>query len=231
MKKLIVNADDFGYREGINKGIIYAHQKGVVSSASLFVEREGSQEAVLLAKENPSLALGIHLDLDKFFEIDHAKGSVVSWINNSIDSIETLKIEVRRQMDKFFSFGFTPDHIDSHHHSHLMLDVFEPVCQIAQEYKVPVVRLFKKFYSQESNFEQAKNIAKNYNIVFPDHFIEGWYWGNIDEDYGVAELMTHPGYGELWREAELAHCCQQQIKEYLNNQQIELTNFTNFVKK
>jgi len=231
LKKLIVNADDFGYREGINKGIIYAHQKGVVSSASLFVEREGSQEAVILAKENPSLALGIHLDLDRFFEIDHAKGIVVSWLNNSMVSTETLKSEIRRQMDKFFSFGFTPDHIDSHHHSHLVPDVFETVCQIAKEYKVSVVRLFKKFYSQENNFEQTTKIAKSYDIVFPDHFIEGWYWGNIDEDYGVAELMTHPGYGELWREAELAHCCQQQIKEYLNNQHIELANFSNLLPK
>jgi len=231
LKKLVVNADDFGYREGINKGIIYAHQKGVVSSASLFVEREGSQEAVRLAKENPSLTLGIHLDLDKFFEIDHARGVVVSWLNGSVVSTEILKAEIRRQMDKFFAFGFTSDHIDSHHHSHLISDIFESVCQIAKEYKVPVVRLFKKFYSQESNFEQASKIANSYGLVFPDHFIEGWYWGNIDEDYTAAELMTHPGYGELWREAELAHCCQQQLKEYLANQKIELTNFSNLLPK
>jgi hypothetical protein len=43
-------------------------------------------------------------------------------------------------------------------------------------------------------------------------------------------LMTHPGYGELWREAELAHCCQPQLKKYFIDQKIELLRFSDVFK-
>lgn len=66
MKKLIVNADDFGYRSLINKGIIYAHQNGLVKSTSMLVDRDAFDEAVILAKDNPELGIGLHIDIDKF---------------------------------------------------------------------------------------------------------------------------------------------------------------------
>lgn len=225
MKTLIVNADDFGYREGINKGIIYAHKNGVVTSVSLFVEKEGTEDAVRLAKENPTLGLGPHLDLDQFFTVDHHFGIVVE-MKNPHPGADGLRSEIKRQMDKFFSFGFTADHIDSHHHSHMHPDLFPIVCEVAKEYKVPVVRFFRKFYSDPQVYENMKQKLADNNLVFLDHFIEGWYWGNIDESYQMAELMTHPGYAELWREAELAHCCQPQLKQYLIDQKIDLLRFS-----
>lgn len=230
MKRLIVNADDFGYREGINKGIVYAHQNGVVTSASLFVEKEGTDEAVRLAKENPGLGLGPHLDLDKFFNVDHHFGIVLE-MNEPKPSAEELRSEIKRQMDKFYSFGFTADHIDSHHHAHLHPNVFPIVCDIAKEYKVSVVRLFSKFYSDHTVYENMKKTLIDKGLVFLDHFIEGWYWGNVDESYQAAELMTHPGYAELWREAELAHCCQPQLKQYLIDQKIDLLRFSDIAGK
>lgn len=230
MKKLIVNADDFGYREGINKGIVFAHQSGVVTSVSLFVEKEGTEEAVRLAKENPGLGMGPHLDLDKFFNIDHHFGIVLE-MNSPHPGADALRSEIKRQMDKFFSFGFTADHLDSHHHSHLHPEVFPIVCDIAKEYKVPVVRLFSKFYSDHQVYENMKNLLHEKGLVFIDHFIEGWYWGNVDESYQIAELMTHPGYAELWREAELAHCCQPQLKQYLIDQKIDLLRFSDIAGK
>ena len=44
-KKLIVNADDFGQSPGINKGIIKAREKGIVTSASLLVRYPAAVEA------------------------------------------------------------------------------------------------------------------------------------------------------------------------------------------
>ncbi len=69
MKKLIVNADDFGRSSPINRGIIEAHQKGIVTTTSLMTTREGFDEAVQLARANPRLGIGLHLDLDSFFEV------------------------------------------------------------------------------------------------------------------------------------------------------------------
>ncbi|OGS18339.1 MAG: hypothetical protein A2219_08625 [Elusimicrobia bacterium RIFOXYA2_FULL_50_26] len=228
MKKLVVNADDFGYREGINKGIIYAHQSGVVSSASLFVQREGTDDAVRLAKENQALGLGIHIDLDQFFEVDHHIGMILDWISPRPD-IANVRGEIRRQLEKYFSLGLSCDHIDSHHHSHLHPDIFPLACEAARDFKIPVVRFAEKIVLDPSRVAEMKGIIKDYSITTPDHFIEGWYWGNIDEHYQLAELMTHPGYGELWREAELAHCCQPTLRQYLIDQKIDLLRFSDAV--
>jgi predicted glycoside hydrolase/deacetylase ChbG (UPF0249 family) len=225
MKKLIINADDFGYRKDINKGVIYAHQNGLVTSASLFVDREGTEDAVNLAKNNPTLGMGIHLDLDRFFEVDHHAGVVVGFTDQSPASV-AVKDEARRQLDLFFSFGFSADHLDSHHHAHLTPQIFPLICKLAKEYKITVVRIFQKFYSQQQDFDKGNRIISENGLKTVDHFIEGWYWGNVDEPYNVAELMTHPGYGEIWREAELAHCCQPPLKQYLIDQKIELLRFS-----
>lgn len=225
MKKLIINADDFGYREGINRGIIYAHQNGLVTSASLFTDREGTDEAVRLARENPGLALGIHLDLDRFFNVEHGVGLITGWIDPK-PSITHVQDECRRQLDRFFSFGFTPDHIDSHHHAHLNCEIFPLVCNLAREYHIPVIRLFETHFPEAADFAFCQRAACDHGLKFVDHFLEGWYWGNIDESYECAELMTHPGYGEIWREAELAHCCQPKLKQYFAEQQIDLLRFS-----
>ena len=209
MKKLVINADDFGYKPDINRGVIYAHQNGLVTSASLFADREGTADAVRLAKENPGLGLGIHLDLDRFFDVDHHLGVILGW-GQARHEPDDIRQEVRRQLEKYFSFGFLADHLDSHHHAHLHPDVLPVVCELAGEFNISVVRFFDKFFRSVSESARAKKYLIDKKIRIVDHFIEGWYWGNIDEKYEVAELMTHPGYGELWREAELAHCCQPQ---------------------
>lgn len=63
MRKLIVNTDDFGLTEGVNKGIILSFKKGIVTDASLIACGAAFPQAVALDKENPLLELGIHLTL------------------------------------------------------------------------------------------------------------------------------------------------------------------------
>jgi predicted glycoside hydrolase/deacetylase ChbG (UPF0249 family) len=228
VKKLIINADDLGYTESINKGIIYAYKNGLVKSASLLLTKEGMQDGVRIAKENPGLGLGPHVDLDRFFEIDHHRGVITNLLNPSID-LREIEGELKSQLDKYFSLGFKADHVDSHHHSHMYKNIFPVFCRVAKEYKIPVIRFFGKFYSEGSDTEEMLRVISECGLKNTDHFIEGWYWGNIDEEYQVAELMTHPGYGEIWRETELAHCCQCNLKDYLKNKEIELSCFSDII--
>ncbi|MBI4999163.1 ChbG/HpnK family deacetylase [Candidatus Gottesmanbacteria bacterium] len=58
MKRLIVNADDFGNTSGVNRGIIYGFKNGIITSTSLMVKRPEAEEAAKLAKENPGLGWG-----------------------------------------------------------------------------------------------------------------------------------------------------------------------------
>src|SRR6266566_1016448 len=63
MKYLIVNADDFGASHGINRGIMEAHQRGILTSTSLLVNCVGSREAAELSRATPGLSVGLHADL------------------------------------------------------------------------------------------------------------------------------------------------------------------------
>src|SRR3974377_864725 len=60
---LILNADDFGLSEGVNRGIIRAHEQGIVTSTSLMVRWPAAAEAARCAQQHPRLSFGLHLDL------------------------------------------------------------------------------------------------------------------------------------------------------------------------
>lgn len=226
MKKLIINADDFGYRTSINKAIVYAHKNGVVKSTSMLANREAFDEAVVLAKENPSLSVGLHIDLDKYFNIDHNSGVSKGWADNKPLDRNTIKAEIKQQLEKILSSGINVDHFDSHHHTHLYKEVLEVLVEICKEYKIYAVRFFSKFYSDQYIAHEMKELLRTNQIKFPNHFIEGWYYGNVDETFDVSELMTHPGYGEIWREIELGACCDIVLKEYCIRNNICIINFS-----
>ena len=62
-RRLIVNADDFGRTSEINEAVIAAHQRGILTTASLMVNGAAAAEAVGLARQNPRLGVGLHLTL------------------------------------------------------------------------------------------------------------------------------------------------------------------------
>src|SRR5215510_14829464 len=62
-KRLIVTADDFGLTHGVNEAIVRSYREGIVTSASLMVTGLAFESAVVLARENPGLDIGLHLDL------------------------------------------------------------------------------------------------------------------------------------------------------------------------
>ena len=63
MSLVIINADDFGYSQGINLGIIEAHKNGILSSTTMMANMPGFEHGVELAKNNPKLGIGVHLNL------------------------------------------------------------------------------------------------------------------------------------------------------------------------
>ena len=63
VKNLIVNADDLGWTEGVNRGITDAHRNGIVTSTSLLANGAAFQSGVELARSTPGLGVGVHLNL------------------------------------------------------------------------------------------------------------------------------------------------------------------------
>jgi predicted glycoside hydrolase/deacetylase ChbG (UPF0249 family) len=64
VKWLIVTGDDFGMSHGINRGVLQAHRDGILTTASLLVNRPASEEAADLGRACPALSLGLHVELD-----------------------------------------------------------------------------------------------------------------------------------------------------------------------
>ena len=232
MKKIIINADDFGLTAKINQGIVSAHKNGVVTSTSIIASDYSAafDDAVKLAKENQNLEVGIHIELDKFFNVDQTKGVVYNWLTEPAP-LDQVKNEVRNQIQRLKNAGINPPHMTSHHHVHLRNELLPIVIEIAKEQGIKIVRFARRFFSQNGDFNKHKTLIEQNQIIFPEHFIEGWYWGNIDENYSVAELATYPGYGELWGEYELTACCNPQLKSYLTEKNIQLIKFVDLLDK
>lgn len=229
VKKLIVTADDFGLSAKVNQGIVQSFKNGVVTGVSLFADREGSAGAFNIIKENPQLSVGIHLDLDRFFEIDHQHGIIKSW-NVTPELMNGIRGEIKRQFELILGAGITPAHISSNHWAHMVKEVFTEVCEAAKNYNIGAVRLLKRFFQIPENYAELREHLNRSGLVTVEHVIEGWYWGNIDEEFSVAELITHPGYGELWREYELVACCDVKLKDYLKDNNFQLITFKDLKK-
>ena len=108
MKFLIVNADDFGYGAGVNRGVAEAYDRGLVTSAGLMVNAPGTEEAVRLAAARPGLSLGLHVNFT-----NEAQRLV------EFDDPDVCGAELQRQLDRFVDLvGRLPTHLDSHQHVH-----------------------------------------------------------------------------------------------------------------
>jgi predicted glycoside hydrolase/deacetylase ChbG (UPF0249 family) len=113
LRRLIVNADDFGLTAGVTEGIVEAHVRGIVTSTSLMVDSPGAAHAVDLAREHPRLSIGLHFvdDTPALDEPGHAAR------------------EFARQLARFRELmDAEPTHVDSHHHVHMRrMSIFAPL--------------------------------------------------------------------------------------------------------
>lgn len=103
MRLLVVNADDLGLSPGVNDGIFAAYAHGIVTSASLMVDRAGAEDAAVGIKGHPGLSVGLHFEEDRLPQLDD-------------DHVAEL---FAAQLRRFRALtGGDPTHVDSHHHVH-----------------------------------------------------------------------------------------------------------------
>lgn len=170
MKQLIVNADDFGLHPLINAGIIKGHQEGFITSTSLMPSAPCWQEAVLLAKENPRLGIGVHLTLvgsvpsvlpkeqvssllddDGLFLPDYV-AFAKRYYSGAVKKAE-LEAELRAQLERALSCGVNITHIDSHQHTHVLPGINSLVLKLSNEYNIIRVRIPKEGYLFTGGFQ------------------------------------------------------------------------------
>ena len=215
MKYLIVNADDFGASRGINRGIIEAHQRGVLTSTSLLVNAAASEEAAELSRSAPGLSVGLHADVR-----DELKGTT---------DAHRLRAALDAQAARFEELmSRPPTHLDSHHNVHRDPRALPQFLDLAREHGLPMrehspVRYFSKFYGQwggQTHLEQlgVESLARMLEREIKEGFTElSCHPGYVDPDYPT-------GYSTE-REAELRALCDPRIRRVLAEQSIQLVSY------
>jgi chitin disaccharide deacetylase len=214
VKYLIVNGDDFGASRGVNRGILEAHARGILTSASLMVNMPASEDAAALARRVPELSLGLHADLDRATQYT---------------SVEDLGSELGRQVNAFRRLvGRRPTHLDSHHNLHRDARLLPLFLKLARHLEVPLreyspVRTVSEFYGQWSGESHKEQIGVQNMIRILMTEVQP----------GVTELCCHPGYVEpdfstsyrAERQIELRTLCDPAIRQTIERQNIRLVNF------
>ncbi|HEX9604024.1 MAG TPA: ChbG/HpnK family deacetylase [Myxococcales bacterium] len=214
-KRLVVNADDLGYDPEIDRGILEAHARGMVTSATAMVDTPFAPAALRAAPA--SLALGLHAVLDP--ALPRARGET----------------ELLRQIARFTELrGAAPTHLDSHKHHHARPELLEAFAAVAAERGLPVRALDT----------WMRDLLRAQGVRTTDHFLGDadlrpcWTSERLAaalaalED-GTTELMCHPGYAPshartsfgVEREVELRALCDARVREALAGTGAVLASF------
>jgi predicted glycoside hydrolase/deacetylase ChbG (UPF0249 family) len=219
LRFLIVNADDFGYSVGINRGIAEAHERGIVTSTTLMINAPAVDDALARARDLPRLGIGIHVNFTNEAE------RLVEFEDDGV-----CRDELRRQFEAFVRrVGRLPTHIDSHQHVH----------------RHPRRRLIFEAFAREQGL-QMRDVPP---VVAKGGFFAQWEYGVTDPDKvsvaalsrmireevprGVSEFICHPGYVDpafaavyhADRELELATLCDPEVRRVVEEERIELISF------
>ncbi len=234
---LIVNADDFNLTEGVTRGILESHLRGIVTSTSVMVNLPGLEHGRNLAREAPCLGLGLHLNLT-FGPPVLRPTQVASLVDGAgrfirdparvgaIGDLSEIRAEVAAQAARFEAvFERRPSHLDTHHHLHKHSRLFDVVLDLAEILSLPV-RALTPGMAGRIRGRHLPAVDRAVGDVGPEA-----YWTpdrlrailTTMQD-GITELMCHPGYADpelsgssycAQREVELRALCDPQMKAAL----------------
>jgi hopanoid biosynthesis associated protein HpnK len=199
-KMLIVTGDDFGVSSLVNRAIIQAHQQGILTAASLMVNGGAFQEAVTLARENPRLAVGVHITLvrgtstfspgDLFPLVDRSgqfsENPVFAGLRYFFEkgAGPLLEKEMEAQIQKFLSAGLVPSHVDGHLQLHVHPTILGILLRLAQKYSIPAVRL-----PREPLVVNLKADHRNPGLKFFHYFVYRWLCAHAERKLRSLRLI------------------------------------------
>jgi len=159
VRRLIINADDFGFTSGVNRAILEAHTRGVVTSSTLMANGKAFAEAVKMAQVAPALSVGCHVVLidgqpviapDKLPTLAAPKSNADRFSDN-LESFavralagrlrpDEVEAEAAAQIQKIQAAGITVSHVDTHKHTHIFPAILRPLLRAAGTCGVRAIR-------------------------------------------------------------------------------------------
>jgi len=223
VRELIVNADDFGFTEDVNTGIVEAHRAGILTATTLMANGAAFDHAVRLAQENPELDIGCHLVLvggeslaRKGRSLPRSVGAMIAAAAAGLPVADEFKAQTERILDA----GLRPTHLDTHKHTHLFPPVLGAVARLSEEYGIKWVRrpfdlpmtAGKPGWSLAWLRRRFERVLRRHGCRWTDHFAGFRMTGRFHTRElvhlieglpdGLTEFMCHPGHcGDQLRSA------------------------------
>lgn len=215
MKKVIINADDFGLSRGVNEGIVLAHQRGILTSATLLANMPAFEDAVSLARENEGLGVGAHLNIVRGKPLSppervcsllddngnfHASLYVLlrKLLSGKVRAQE-IEEELRRQIEKILRSGIRISHLDSEKHMHGLPPVLRIVIRLAKDYNIKKIRCIHEFCLTVRLLGSAKSLAASVAFLSATKTIKESGVSAPDRFYGLCAsgFMTASRLGKI----------------------------------
>lgn len=146
MKRIVINADDFGLCDSINHGIIYCMEKGIVSDLSFIINKPFLYESIELLIRKGILNIGVHFNFTMGKPILSNNSNLTGsdgLFNNTLNhfgnylkgklNADVIYKEGKAQLDILISNGFNITHFDTHHNVHILPPFFEAINKLRQE--------------------------------------------------------------------------------------------------
>ncbi|MFZ4698660.1 MAG: ChbG/HpnK family deacetylase [Candidatus Methylumidiphilus sp.] len=250
MKRLIINADDFGLTDGVSAGIVESILHGVVTSTTAMVAvPDADTHLTRWASAIPN-RIGLHLQLTGGWPCQAAE-DVPSLLNGGgqfprsrkqLGTIEPgeASLEWQAQLARLREWGIAPTHLDSHHHVHHLRPVIPAFTALAAMSGLPA----------RTGPLPVAHALRTAHIPHPDYLDTSWYGDDLTADrliqavsqafdriggQGVVELMCHPGYADdtlaavsnyvEGREQELALLRSDELAERLETLDVHLISY------
>jgi predicted glycoside hydrolase/deacetylase ChbG (UPF0249 family) len=226
LRNLIVNADDLGWTEGVNRGIAEAHRNGIVTSASLLANGAAFESGVELARTMPALGVGVHLNLsdgepvaprelvtsllNERGELEGRPESLLLRLARRSVLLEEVEREWDAQIQKVRDFEIQPTHLDGHRHVQMLPGLFEIALRLAKRHGIAAVRISHEESSlrvalstgakQKGSVVMRQGVqARGLKLLAPDAREQAERAGIATADYFCGIAQT----GELTREGIL----------------------------
>ena len=246
MKRLIVNADDFGLTSGVSRGIAEAFESGVVRSTSAMLCIDETITQLKLCRSLFEGKVGVHLQL-----MDGAPCAGASRVPSLTDenglfhtaptpvngiALAEVREEWHAQVDRLLSNDFVPTHLDAHNHVHLVPGILDVYCDLALYYGLPArsgpPRVAAKLKERGVRCVDHCDIRGFEGSITAEVFLKKVEHAFAECGDGVVEIMCHPGYVDASlkeksvyveeRKQELDVLCSAAVREGLERLGVEV---------
>jgi chitin disaccharide deacetylase len=222
VKRLIVNADDFGIAPEVNEAVERAHRDGILRAASLMVGAPAADDAIERARRLPGLAVGLHVTLVNGRPVlpaervpdlvDDRGGFLTDLVRAGFrffflpGARPQLAAEIRAQFERFAATGLALDHVDAQSHMHVHPTVFALIVRIGREFGMRAVRIPREPFGGTRSIAPwlalMRARARRAGIACNDYAFGVNEAGALTEDRvlqvlarlpdGVTEIFFHP---------------------------------------